>query len=272
MSSSLVKPLLSQTRSVQQSAASNEMKRTTNISAAAFHHQVTPKKPKNVSRPLLSLFFPFLNFTNSAQLQIKFAVASATLICGTGVTLMTKILYQTSAVGQDGTAKPFAKPWFTCFMMFVGMSFSLVIFAIWEYHTVKKRTGFDKTTLQIEQNKDLEKGLVKIRWPCPWGAAAPQPLRTPNPPSTLRKQTRMSDSPSSPPALYRALSSARSARVSSTTTIDAGIVPDPSPNPCENKDLEKGLVEKSSKSSSGEDDGYVSFCFCASILSCCVFM
>lgn len=53
------------------------------------------------------------------------------LVFGTVVTLTTKFMYETSAVGLDGQEKLFTKPWFSAFAMFVAMSGSIgVHFAV----------------------------------------------------------------------------------------------------------------------------------------------
>jgi drug/metabolite transporter (DMT)-like permease len=61
------------------------------------------------------------------------------LFCGTCVTLIKKLQYQTLAVGIDPAlgARPFQKPWFCTFFMFIGEAMALVAYAVKRANTAE---------------------------------------------------------------------------------------------------------------------------------------
>ncbi len=64
-------------------------------------------------------FFAFPEHTMKSGTW-QFPVFAAGLIMGTGSTLVVKALYQTEGTDYHGKMKPFEKPLFITFMMFVG--------------------------------------------------------------------------------------------------------------------------------------------------------
>lgn len=58
----------------------------------------------------------------------KFTLISGLFILGTYNTVITKVLFTTESVGKDGVLRPFVKPAFGNWTMFLGMSLSLIAY------------------------------------------------------------------------------------------------------------------------------------------------
>ena len=74
-------------------------------------------------------------------------ITGGIVVIGTVVTIDLKIMYETEGTGLGDVKKAFAKPWFSAFAMFMGMSLSLFAYAAqcaWEaYQTAQQRTVAD---------------------------------------------------------------------------------------------------------------------------------
>lgn len=57
----------------------------------------------------------------------------AGLIMGTGSTITIKVVYELNATGRDGHEKPFEKPLFTTWIMFIAMTFAVPLHFLWQW-------------------------------------------------------------------------------------------------------------------------------------------
>lgn len=103
----------------------------------------------------------------------KVCVACGTLFLGTIVTLDTKLMYQTTSIGLDDTPKAFKKPWFLCWVMFVGMSLNLFIFFFqeWKKKSQQRKEGYQSLANgPVEQTGYSNMSLFGILWRCSFPA------------------------------------------------------------------------------------------------------
>jgi len=86
--------------------------------------------------------------TAGNNLLAKVSVAFGAVFFGTVVTLDMKWMYQTESMGVDGKEKPFKKPWFMVFAMFLGMSLTLCLFMLQMLMAKRQRVKEGYVSLQ----------------------------------------------------------------------------------------------------------------------------